>query len=230
MARIELALGKHSQQGTFKADCGCTFENGDGTGFMGAAFFELPFDYQWAIGIKAGIDFKNTSSTVSLTESAIIQGSVSGTADTVAQMPLNRISTVSMTFLNFQPYVQYQFFRMGPFVQAGLQAGFLMANHFTQQRELTQTSITINGKTSNNLRFQNGTIDETINDSTIADVNKLRLGLVFSAGYNIQISERSVLAPLLTYDFPLTAVRSTNASGWKLGSLYASAELKFRLD
>ncbi|MDP4200479.1 MAG: outer membrane beta-barrel protein [Bacteroidota bacterium] len=230
-AGIEVALGKHAQQGTFDASCGCTFQNGDGTGFMGAAFFELPLDYSWAIGLKAGVDFKNTKSTFGITESAIIQsGTAGGAYDTVAQMPLNRIGTVSMTYLNLLPYVQFQFYRMGPFVQAGLQAGMLLSNHFTQQRELTQTSIVVNGSPVTDLRFQNGTIDETLDDTTITDVSKLRLGLVLSAGYNVQVSERSVLSPLLTYDFPLTTVRTTNASGWKIGSLYASVELKFRLD
>ncbi len=230
MAGVEAGLGNHSQQGTFNASCNCAFENGTGSGLMAAAFFELPIDYQWAIGIKVGVDFKNSSSTVGLIESAVIQGSSGGTTDTVAGMHLNRISKVSMTYLNFLPYVQYQFFRMGPFVQVGLQVGMLMSNHFTQQRELTQTSALINGQTIPNLRFQNGTIDETIDDGPITDVSSLRLGLVLAAGYNIQVSERSVLAPMLTYDFPLTTIRSVNASGWKLGSLYASAELKFRLD
>jgi hypothetical protein len=53
---------------------------------------------------------------------------------------------------------------------------------------------------------------------------------LLSAGYNIQVSERSVFSPLITYDFPLTATGNTGGSSWKIGSLYATAELKFRLD
>lgn len=231
MIGVEAAFGKHAQQGTFSANCGCTFENGSGAGFMGAAFFELPINYEWAIGLKLGADWKNTLSTANVLEQAIVQGVVSGTLDTIAAMSLDRISAVSTTYFNVLPYAQYQFFRMGPFVQAGLQVGFLMSNHFTQQRELTQTSFTtISGGHIDNLRFQNGTVDATIDDTLISGVSGMRLGLVLSAGYNVQVSERSVFAPMVSYDFPLTAIRTTNASGWKIASLYASAELKFRLE
>src|SRR4051812_30058623 len=58
MIGIELGLGTHQQQGTYNAACGCTFANGSGEGFLGNLVFELPLDYEWALGAKAGIDFK----------------------------------------------------------------------------------------------------------------------------------------------------------------------------
>src|SRR5205823_6565818 len=58
MAGIQVGLGEHTQQGTFTADCGCTFESGTGSGFLGMALFELPLDYEWAVGIMIGPDFK----------------------------------------------------------------------------------------------------------------------------------------------------------------------------
>src|SRR5438094_642147 len=45
MVGIELGVGKHTQQGTYLAACGCTFQNGSGAGFMGNLVFELPLDY-----------------------------------------------------------------------------------------------------------------------------------------------------------------------------------------
>jgi hypothetical protein len=129
------------------------------------------------------------------------------------------------------PYAQYQFFRMGPFIQAGPAIDVLIGSDYNQNRELSQTQAVVNGHTANNLRFQNGTLTEPIElPQEIPGVSGLRLGLLLSAGYNIQVSERSVFSPLLTYDFPLTVITNTNASGWKIGSIYASAELKFRLD
>ena len=231
MIGIEVGLGKHAQQGTFNANCFCTFQNGTGTGFMGSLVFEVPLDYEWAIGVKGGIDFKNTTSTTPVFDTVVISATGSQN-DTLPSLLINRIGDVKTTYLALSPYIQYQFFRMGPFVQAGPTFGFLMANHFTHTRQMTSTSV---GSFSN-LRFaSNGTEEETVQDDPITNVNSLRIGLLISAGYNISISERSVLSPLLSYDFPLTSLRSDasgveGSSGWKIGSLYASAVLKFKLD
>src|SRR5438876_12214079 len=73
MAGIEIALGQHTQQGTFQGNCNCTFDNGTGSGFLGRALFELPLDYEWAVGIMIGPDFKKFSGTTGINEQAIIQ-------------------------------------------------------------------------------------------------------------------------------------------------------------
>ncbi len=234
MVAIEVGLGKHQQQGTYDAACGCTFQDGTGSGLFGSIAFELPLDYEWAIGLKGGIDFKNTASTTAITDQAIISNPNTGTTDTgytLSGMSIDRVGTVKTTYAVLNPYVQYQFFRMGPFVQAGPSFGFLMSNHFTHVRNLLSTTATINGTTYDNLRFSSsGTTEETVEDGPITDASGMRIGLLISAGYNIGVSERSVLSPLLTYDFPITAIRSSAASGWKIGSLYISAVLKFKLD
>jgi hypothetical protein len=227
---IEVGVGEHQQQGTFDCDCGASFGVGSGSGFLGSLVFELPIDYSWAIGIKGGIDFKNITGTIGVIDTAIIND-VANQNDTIDALSLNRVAYVKTTYLNFSPYVQYQFFRMGPFVQAGLEVGLLLANQFKQTRQLTGTTATVGGQIFNDLRFTNGTLEETVPNTAIDDnVNKLRLGVVLSAGYNIPVSEKSILSPLLTYDFPLTTIRDLGANGWKIGSLYATVILKFRLD
>jgi hypothetical protein len=231
MVGIEFGLGKHQQQGTFDADCGCTFENGTGTGFLGNLLFELPLDYEWALGIKAGIDFKNTTSRRAVFDTAVIEFPEEE-SDTVSALGFDRVGDVKATYLNFSPFVQYQFFRMGPFLQAGVGIGLLVANHFTHHRELGSTEgKLLDGRTIPDLRFKStGTLEETMQDGEISDVNKLRLGIALSAGYNVGVTERSVLTPMLTYDLPLSTLKDKQASGWKIGSLYASAVLKFKLD
>jgi hypothetical protein len=231
MVGIEVGFGEHQQQGVFDCDCGASFGTGSGSGFLGSLVFELPIDYSWAIGFKAGIDFKNITGTLGINETAIVND-VASQNDTITEFPLNRVAYVKTTYINFSPYVQYQFFRMGPFVQAGVEVGLLVANQFKQSRQLTGTTVTTTGgQTYTDLRFSsNGTLEETIQDGAIDNVNKLRLGLLLSAGYNIAVSEKSVLSPLLTYDFPLTTIRDLAANGWKIGSLYATVVLKFRLD
>ncbi|HEX5316798.1 MAG TPA: hypothetical protein VFX22_09110 [Candidatus Kapabacteria bacterium] len=230
MVGVEIGFGEHSQQGNLLCDCGANFTTGTGTGLLGSLLFELPLDYEWAVGIKGGIDFKNFSTNANELEDVIVVPPNTSQLDTVP-MYVNRTGKVTATYLGFTPYVQYQFFRMGPFVQGGVDVGFLVSNNLTQDRQLLQTSVTTqSGLTLNNLTFANGTTSESIQEGANKNVNTLRLGLLLSAGYNIQVSERSVLSPLLTYDFPLTATGNTSASNWKIGSLYATAEIKFRLD
>lgn len=231
MVGIEFGLGKHQQQGTYNADCGCVFEDGTGTGFMGNLLFELPLDYEWALGIKAGMDFKNTTSHRAVFDTAVIEFA-QDESDTVSALGFDRVGDVKATYLNFSPFVQYQFFRMGPFLQAGIGLGLLVANHFTHHRELGSTDgKLLDGQVIHDLRFKStGTLEETIQDGEIANANKLRLGVALSAGYNVAVSERSVLTPMLTYDLPLSTLSDTKASGWKIGSLYGSAVLKFKLD
>jgi hypothetical protein len=230
MVGIEIGLGQHTEQGNLACDCGANFSGGTGTGLLGNLLFELPLDYDWAIGVKAGIDFKNFSTTGVVNDVVIVEPANSSQYDTVS-MNISRVGTIKATYLSFAPYVQYQFFRMGPFVQAGVDFGILIANNLTQDRQLIQNYVTPAGQpTIYNLTFTNGTNEEVIQDGTQTAVNTLRIGLLLSAGYNIAVSERSVFAPLLTYDFPVTSTGNTTLSNWKIGSLYFSGELKFRLD
>ncbi len=215
--------------GTAVCTCNSLFAGGSGTGLIGSLFFELPLDYEWAIGIKGGIDFKNFSTTENMNETVVVVPSDSSTP-IAANINDNHVAIIKTTYLDFAPYVQYQFFRMGPFAQVGLDFGFLIANSLTQNRQLPQgTSATAGGTTYNNLTFANGTLTEVIQGGSTG-VNALRLGLLLSAGYNIQVSERSVFSPLITYDFPLTIAGNTGGSNWRIGSLYASALLKFQLN
>lgn len=231
MVGVEFGIGQHQQQGTYNADCGCTFVDGTGTGLLGNLLFELPLDYEWALGAKIGMDFKNTTSRTAVFDTAIIEFPQQE-RDTVSALAFDRIGDVKATYVNFTPFVQYQFFRMGPFLQAGAGIGILVANHFTHHRELSSTDgRLLDGTIIHDLRFKStGTLEETIQDGEIETPNKLRLGISVSAGYNVGVSERSVLTPMLTYDLPLTTLSDTKASGWKIGSLYASAVLKFKLD
>jgi hypothetical protein len=230
MVGIEIGLGQHTEQGNLACDCGANFSGGTGTGLLGNLLFELPLDYDWAIGVKAGIDFKNFSTTGIVNDVVIVEPANTSQYDTVS-MNISRVGTIKATYLSFAPYVQYQFFRMGPFVQAGVDFGILIANNLTQDRQLIQNYVTPAGQpTIYNLTFTNGTNEEVIQNGTQTAVNTLRIGLLLSAGYNIAVSERSVFAPLLTYDFPVTSTGNTTLSNWKIGSLYFSGELKFRLD
>jgi hypothetical protein len=226
---VELGLASHHQAGTYLAACDCEFVGGTGTGFIGNIFFELPLNYEWVIGLKAGINFMNTSSRTSIREQAFIL--YQGGSDSEGTVTFDRVGDIKTTYLTFTPFVKYQFFRLGPFVQAGLGVGLLMSNHFTHHRELTSSTATLdNGSVVNNLRFANGTMEETLEDGPITDVKSLRLGLQIGAGYDISVNDHAVIAPTFTYDLPLSTVRDTRSTGWKISSLYGTIALKYKLD
>ncbi len=230
---IELGFGLHKQQGDYQADCHCDFPVGSGTGFMGSLVFELPLSYEWVIGLKGGIDFKNTVGMVTVVDAATVlfPNPVNGDSTTTTTIPLQRTGTVKMTYLTFAPFVQYQFFRLGPFIRAGLGVSLLVANHFTHQRTLNSTTIQLaDGTTVPNVRFGNGTMDETLQDGPITDVSPLRLGALLGVGYDISLNDRAVIAPMFTYDLPLNVIRQTLATNWKISTIFGSIELKYRLN
>src|SRR6185503_10391029 len=108
---------------------------------------------------------------------------------------------------------------------------FLVSNHFTHTRQLTTTQIEIAGQTYSNLRFEKtGTREEEVESGDIPNVKGLRLGAQLTVGYDIGLSERSIVAPMFTYDLPLSTIRDDAATGWKIASLNFSAVLRFKLD
>jgi hypothetical protein len=229
----EIGLSKHTQLGSFLAACNCEFSQGAGTGIIGNIIFELPLSYEWVIGLKTGVDFKNSQSvkTIAGGENSIVRFARN---DSVAVNLLNydRHGDVKTTYILAMPFVKYQFFRIGPFVQLGPSVEFLVGNHFTHTRKLSVTRVELpDGNVLENLRFEKtGTREEELENGDIANVNGIRLGLQLTAGYDISVSERSIIAPMFTYDFPLSTIRDDDASGWKIGSLNFSAALRFKLD
>ncbi|MFI5201755.1 MAG: outer membrane beta-barrel protein, partial [Candidatus Kapaibacterium sp.] len=177
MVGIEIGFGQHAEQGNLLCDCGANFKTGTGTGLLGSLLFELPLTYEWAVGIKAGIDFKNFNTDANENEVVIIVPSGNSSELDTVSMYVHRTGKVTATYLGFTPYVQYQFFRMGPFVQAGLNVGFLVGNNLSQNRELLQDTVTTTkGVFVQNLTFTNGTTSESIQEGANTSVNTLRLG------------------------------------------------------
>lgn len=232
MIGLELGVGAHQQVGTFQAACGCSFETGDGKGFLGNVVFELPVNYEVAFGVKAGIDFKNTSGVAYVHDTSVIRFVRNGDSlTTTGRVDFNRNGNVSTTYLDFTPYARYQFYRDGPFVQVGPSVGILMSNHFTHTRELQKTTATLeDGTTIDNIKFENGTREETLEDGPVTNAKSIRLAALLTGGYDFAVSERSVMSPMFTIDLPLSTIRDDAASGWKMMSFYASVALKFKLD
>jgi hypothetical protein len=55
---------------------------------------------------------------------------------------------------------------------------------------------------------------------------------LLTVGYDISLTERSVVAPMISYEFPFTVMRANGdlANNWKISTLYASIGLKYKLN
>lgn len=236
MIGVELGLGAHQQQGTYQAICHCQFEGGSATGFLGGLLFELPLNYEWTIGLGAKLDFKGLNNTSLVGDTASLR--LEGKQDSVLSgtVYLQRTGSVRETFLTLAPFVRYEFYRNGPFVQAGPGISFLLSSNFKHVRELLGSTLTLvdnagNSAKYNNIHFENGTNTEELENHTIDNVKTLRLGLLLTVGYDIPVGDNSVIAPMLTYDLPLTTVRDNILSkDWKISTIFFSVGLKYKLD
>ena len=227
---FEFGVGHDTQIGDVNTACGCTFPDGSGTGFMSAVSYEVPLFIGIRGGVKTGIEVKKTQGSVSVMESAIIQGAQSGLIDTVAQVPMKRTLDVSLTYATVTTYMSYTIPGIGLFVQVGTAVSDLRSSTFTQKRELASTSYSVGGHTLNNMRFQNGSSAETVEDGPVPNANTLRVAAMFSTGYEIDLVPLGFgIAAMVTYDTPLTTVQSTSGSNWMISSLYGTVAVKFGL-
>jgi hypothetical protein len=241
MVGIELGLGQHRQNGTFQASCRCEFDNGTGSGFLGGLLFELPIDYEWTFGLGVRFDFKTYSSTTTVLDTATVTFSANNNV-AAGSFYFERDGAVKETFMTLAPFVRYELARNGPFVQIGPGIGFLLASSFIHSRVLNSTTITLttidSPKTTftiQDVRFQNGTRQETLQSGKIVNANGTRISALATVGWNLSVGDNAVIAPMITYDFPFTLVRNDfngpdGANGWKISSLFFSVGLKYKLD
>ena len=243
MIGVELGLGFHQQLGTFEASCRCEFSGCSGTGFLGGLLFELPVNYEWTFGLGAKFDFKTLNCTTSVKDTATVTFSENNNVAS-GTFFFERDGSVKETFLTLAPFIRYELARNGPFVQVGPGIAFLLSSSFIHKRVLTTSTITLTPVDSpftpfpiDQVRFQNGTREETLQSGKIDRVNGTRISALATAGWNIPVGEHAVIAPMITIDFPLTKVRDdldasqpNGSQNWKIFSYYFSVGLKYKLE
>ena len=220
---FEFGVGQNSQQGSFYSG----FTGGTGSGWSGSLFFELPITNDFDIGLKAGYDRKNITSSFSENESGTIV--TNSQVDTSVQIPVNRAGMVTASFIRFEPFVQYQILHSNFFVQLGMGISSITSSNISQTKTIANNSITLpNGTTINNLDFTNGSNAESVQNGEIPGESGLRGSGIVTAGYNIIIGKSSLL-PMLTYEYPFSNIGSENSSNWRISTIYGSIAMKFNL-
>ena len=221
---LEFGAGHHDQEGSFKAPCGCTFDGGSGNGFVGALSFALPEVFGFSVGVKAGVDFKKTFGAHDWTSNNGTVMTGSGALQTVGELTTRDNMNVSTTYLTFEPYARYKLFGTGIFLQAGAGAYVLAASHYLQERQIV--SAITGEQTVSNPRFADGTSTLKLEDGSIPDIRSMRYSALLSAGYDFGLLGFRI-APMITYDVPLSEIRSVDASSWRVSSLYGSVAFMF---
>jgi hypothetical protein len=225
---FEFGVGQNTQLGTMTCECGSSFTGGKGTGWSGSAFYELPVAQDFFAGIKVGFVRENTSVTASSNDEVVVVEPNRNQLDTAAVQD-NRVESVTLSFLRFAPYIQYQILHSGFFVQVGAGISVLLSSTFIQTRQLPSNSaVTLNGQTYSNLTFANGTTSETIQSGSFGAIANPQFSGLLSAGYNVRFGTVSV-APIVNYDFPFSTNNSANGNNWKISTISGSIAMKFNL-
>ncbi len=232
MFSIEAGFAQHVQGGTFDCDCGVTFEGQSANGFLANLMYELPLDYTWVIGLKGGIDFKGLKGSQLKNEDLVVTFADRGDSLTIREgMSVERTDVVDLTYVGFAPFIKYQFARVGPYVQVGPNIQFLVGSHILHRRELI-SPFTVERDPGEfiPIKFNNGERFEILQDEELTTANGTRISLQITGGWDFELSERSLISPMITYELPFTTVRDDLADNWKITSLYGSVAIKFRMD
>jgi hypothetical protein len=225
---FEFGEGHNSQSGTMECDCGTTFTGGNGTGWFASAFFELPIGNDFNIGLKAGYDRENVSTSTPTNDIVTVHIPNNYQPDTTI-LAVNRNTTLNLAFFHFEPFIQYQILHTDFFIQLGAGISILSSNQFSETRTLGSNSITLsNGTTINNLTFMNGSNTETIQGGSIGGIMSPQFSGLFSAGYNFRFGIVSI-APMVNYDYPFSTNSSSNGNNWKISTISGSIAMKFNL-
>jgi hypothetical protein len=235
MFSIEAGFAQHVQSGTFDCDCGARFEGQSANGFLANLMYELPLDYSWVIGLKGGIDFKGLKGSKLTKEDMVV--TFADTGDSLAVRngaDFDRTDVVDLTYVGFTPFLKYQFQRVGAFVQMGPNIQFLVSSHILHRRELIAPYTIDRGTTEQPdivpIKFNNGERFEILQDEELTTANGTRISLQITGGYDFELSDHSLISPMITYELPFTTVRDDLADNWKITTLYGSVAIKFRLD
>ena len=110
---FEAGASYNSQNGSFRAPCGCMFHGGNGVGFIAAVSYDLLSISEFTIGVEPGFDSK------------------AFTSYEVPSDPLNSDQiNVQMRYITFGPYMRYQIHGSGLFFQVTPEAEYLVSNSF----------------------------------------------------------------------------------------------------
>lgn len=221
----QLGIGQNYQSGKFFVDCvSCEFSGGVGVGYDFSIFFEQEIEKNVLLwGASVGLNGRNIQSKYTEVESLPFYLTDGSFYDSI---PLNieNTSDIKVSTVSLVPYIKYQplnflSLRLGP------SFSFVTSNNITHNQAATKSTLTLqNGQTAK-IRTINGTIQ----NSEISQLNSMILGLDFQIGLPLHLGPKWTIAPVFAYNLPFTNI-SENGQDFKISSWRLLLELKYQLN
>lgn len=221
----QLGIGQNFQSGKFFANCiACEFSGGVGLGYDFSIFFEQEIERSKLLwGASVGLNGRNIQSKFTEVESLPFYLTDGSFYDSI---PLNIENTadIKLSTVSLVPYVKYLplnflALRLGP------SFSFVTNNNITHSQAATKSTLTLqNGQTA-----KIKTINGTIQDSEISQLNSMILGLDFQIAFPMHLGPKWTFAPVFSYNLPFANI-SEYGQDFRINSWRLLLELKYQLN
>ena len=232
-----LGFGQNIQNGTLLVNCDtCQFTNGLGFGYTFGFIYErqvaLNEDKTFWSNVYYGamLNLNNAnfaSSYKTLEQKRDLQG-----YDISFPILYRQVNESSVMSVGLMPYISYTPMKY-LFGRLGFNVSYLFRNNIKHITDLLDRRITLpNGEVVNiyisNPNNPNKRLYSVlVQDSDIADINKLQLGITPSLGGNIYFSDKLIFAPSFSYYIPLS--KAVSKSGLSISSWRLNLEFKYNM-
>jgi outer membrane protein OmpA-like peptidoglycan-associated protein len=199
--------------------CGEKYQDGSGTGFSVGALFDYPLNEDMFLGIRFGLStmsgkLKKSETIGKAFDSKFNLSDPNGdpTVDVVSETTL----TSRLYSFGVEPNFTFKLFSQLT-SSVGIEVSYLFTSRFDQQEQIVKPNyITFkDGSTVNNYT--------KIVDKEIPEKNDIQVFGVLGFGYELYISEETLLVPEIRYHLPFTNISSAN---WKVGVLSIGIAIK----
>jgi hypothetical protein len=223
-----VGLGQNIELGTFyTTGCPCQFDGGTGLDFLIGALYEHELEPKIRYGIAVGYNLKTLNSSFQEREEI---GFWNQTASDSEHVPIwFRYRTQSnFSYIPVIPFLKWQPSKLF-FLKLGLDVSFLASSHMTHTKEVLDQTATLSDGQTVSVMFKdslnNGATVETLYDKNFPSPNSIIWSLEPSLGFNIPLSKKIFLSPVLQFSIPLSTV-ATNGNGFKFSAWRIIFELR----
>ena len=210
---MELPMGS----GEFSLTCDlCKFTSPSGLGGGGGLLAEYALNERWSLGVRLGYSTAVPVYTIEISDYRFLLSGEKVTATIERRAAFKLSAATALVAARWHPGLG------GFYAIAGPQLRLIVSNNVKETERMT---------TVGQLYMTTGTDQLTLYDGEIGGVinfRKAQLGVRGGLGYDLPLSERVVIAPEVSYLFPIIGMSSTYKA-WKLGSLDGTivASIKF---
>lgn len=189
-------------------NCCPKFQDGNGNGLSLGLLYDLPFNPQWFLALRAG--YENYSAKLTTSEPQELAGGISGVFE-------HRV-TADLASIGIEPSVGFKPLR-NLNINAGIRTGFVIQKNYSQVEIIVQPS--------DKGVFSNGKSTRNDTSGVIPNANSLSINFLAGISYELPINGNSTLflVPEIQYSYGLAPIIS--GYDWQANSLHLGISLKY---